>query len=114
MINLFIGLTLLLIAQTLTWFGTNGQFIYPWFKENPFLLSIIVGTSSCYLFILATKYCSIYFDNDIWPIRILSFCIGIGSFAVLTWVLLHETPSAKTITCLTLAFVITLIQILWK
>ena len=114
MINLFIGLSLLLIAQTITWFGTNGQFIYPWFKDHPFLLSVVLGTSSCYLFILATRYCSLYFNNDVWPIRILSFSVGIGSFAVLTWLLLHETLSPKTIICLGLSFVIMLIQILWK
>jgi hypothetical protein len=114
MSNLIIGLSLLLVAQTITWFATNGQFLWPFFKENPLFISLTFGTFSCYLFIIASKYSSLYFNSDIWPIRILSFCIGIASFSVLTWFFLNETLSAKTIVCLALSFLIMIIQVLWK
>lgn len=112
--NLFIGLFFLLIAQTITWYGTNGQFLWDWFKQQTLLASVLFGTTSCYFFILATKYCSLYFDNNVWPVRILSFCIGISSFAVLSYFIMNEHLTTKTIICLILSFIIMMIQILWK
>lgn len=114
MTNLLIGMFFLLVAQVITWYGTNGQFLWQWFREHTLLASLIFGTTSCYFFILATKYCCMYFENNVWPVRILSFCVGIVSFAVLSSVITHEHLTSKTIVCLLLSFVIMLIQILWK
>lgn len=114
MINLLIGLFFLIIAQIITWYGTNGQFMWGWFKNNPLLASIAFGTSSCYFFILATKYSVLFFDNNVWPVRILSFCVGIISFAIMSSIIMNEHLTLKTIVCLILSFIIMLIQVLWK
>jgi hypothetical protein len=112
--NLLIGTLYLLIAQTITWYGTNGQFMWPWFKNHIYLSSILFGGTSCYFFILATEYGVKYFDNNIWPVRILSFCVGIVSFAVLSSLVRGEHMTIKTLICLALAFIIMAIQIFWK
>lgn len=112
--NLLIGMLYLLIAQIITWYGTNGQFMWPWVKEHIYLSSMIFGATSCYFFILATEYSVKYFDNNIWPVRILSFCVGIISFAVLSSLIRGEHLTPKTIVCLLLSFLIMAIQIFWK
>jgi len=42
---LVIGFILFFLGQSLIWFQTNGQFIWPWFKKNPLIISIIAGTT---------------------------------------------------------------------
>ena len=39
---------LFLVGQIGIWFQTNGQFISPWAKKNPWLLSVIGGTMISY------------------------------------------------------------------
>lgn len=114
MINLLIGLFFLVIAQIITWYGINGQFMWEWFRNNTMLASLLFGTTNCYFFILATKYSALYFDNNVWPIRILSFSVGIISFAILSSLIMNEHLTTKTIICLILSFIIMLIQVLWK
>ena len=104
----------LLIAQIITCYGTNGQFMRPWVKEHIYLSSMISGATSCYFFILATEYSVKYFDNNLWPVRNLSFCVGIVSFAVLSSLIRGEHLTPKTIVCLLLSFLIMAIQIFWK
>lgn len=112
--NLIIGLLLFTIGQSLIWFQTNGQFIYPWFKRNPLAISLIAGTGISYMFIKATAYVAEYFDGQLWPGRFIAQASGIVIFAGLTFVLLNEGITTKTAISLILAFVIIAIQILWK
>lgn len=114
MYNLVLGLTLLFVAQIVVWFATNIQFLSKWCNDNPFLVSVMFGTISSYLFILGTKYSALYFQNQIWPIRILSFCMGVISFTFLTSYFLNENIETKTIVCLILTAIIMCIQVFYK
>ena len=96
------------------WFQTNGQFVWPWFKKNPFILAVIGGSTISYLFIIATRLVAEYYDGQLWPGRFIAFAMGMISFSLLTYYLMGESLSSKTITCLCLAFCIILIQIFWK
>ena len=82
--NLLIGLTLTFIGQILIFFQTNGQFFIPWFKNHPFIISLI------------------------------GFGVGMISFSFLTWAYLGEGITTKTTISLMLALTLVLIQILWK
>lgn len=42
--KLIAAFLLLFLGQTLIWVQTNGQFVWPWFKKNPFAVSLIMGT----------------------------------------------------------------------
>ncbi len=112
--GLIIGILLILLGQTLIWFQTNGQFVWDWFKANPFLLSLFFGSLISYLFIYGTRYLVIYFDGLLWPPRLIGFGVGIIIFSVLTYSILGESITLKTIVSLILAFILVFIQIFWK
>ena len=112
--NLIYGLILFLTGQSMIWFQTNGQFIWPWFKRNPFLVSLIAGTIISYMFIIATRYVAEYYDGLLWPGRFIAFGTGMVSFTFLTWYFLGEGLSTKTLVSLMLALTLVTIQIVWK
>jgi len=112
--NLITGLLLFIVGQSLIWFQTNGQFIWPWFKRNPLIVSLIAGTGISYMFILATRLVADYYDGMLWPGRFIAQASGIVIFAGLTFVLLDEGITMKTAISLILAFTIIAIQILWN
>ena len=111
--KLLISTFLFLTGQVLIWFQTNGQFLWPWFKRNPLIISAIGGTVISYAFIIATKYAVQYF-GVLWPGRFLGFSMGVSSFAILTWIFMGEGITYKTAVSLILAIVIICIQLFWK
>jgi len=107
------GASLFLIAQVFIWYQGNGQFVYKWFKENPFILSL-VGVPISYLLIIATKITVDGLGGFLWPMRMIGFSTGIVVFTFLTWYHMNETITLKTGISLLLATAIVLIQIFWK
>lgn len=61
--SLFYGFVLFFIGQSLIWFQSNGQFLWPWWKTNPIIISIVFGSISSYLFIKATYHMYFYFNE---------------------------------------------------
>jgi hypothetical protein len=112
--NLIWGLVMFTVAQTLIWIQTNGQFVWPWFKKNPLIISILGGTVISYVFIKGTALVAEYFDGQLWPGRFLGQASGIVVFTVLTFALLNEGINTKTGVSLMLAIILLLIQIFWK
>ena len=95
------------------WFQLNGQFVWPWFKSNVFLLCLF-GIPISWLYIEATRLGFIAFDGLIWPGRLLGFAMGMLTFAVCANVFLGEGLTPKTIVSLILATALTCIQVFWK
>ena len=112
--NLIYGTLLFIVGQSMIWFQTNGQFIWPWFKRNPLAVSLIAGTTISYMFIIATRNVAGYYDGLLWPGRFIAFGTGMVSFNILTWYFLGEGLSTKTLISLLLAVTLVAIQILWK
>lgn len=112
--KLLIGIILFGIAQSMVWFQTNGQFIWPWFKRNPILIAIVGGSTISYLFIIATRLIAEYYDGQIWPGRFIAFTVGMVSFSLLTSTLLDEGMNLKTLACIILSIGILYIQLFWK
>tara|TARA_R100000734_G_C3210014_1_gene25521 strand:+ start:127 stop:498 length:372 start_codon:yes stop_codon:yes gene_type:complete len=112
--GLLVGVALYFFGQTLIWYQTNGQFKWPWFDENPFLVSCIFAIPISYAFIIATKYVVGYFDGELWPGRFIGFATGMISFAILTNIYMGQGINAKTAISLVLATALVAIQILWK
>ena len=110
---LFYTCILFLFGQIGVWFQLNSQFIWDWAKKNPLLLTIL-GLPFTYLFILATNFGQKAFDGLLWPQRFLGFSIGIIIYGILTYFILSEGISTKTLISLTLAFLIILVQVLMK
>tara|TARA_Y100000389_G_C17430676_1_gene502379 strand:- start:159 stop:500 length:342 start_codon:yes stop_codon:yes gene_type:complete len=111
--NLIIGILFFLLAQILTWFHIQGQFIWDYFKENPWVISLM-GIPISYFYIIATKYTVEGLDGLLWPTRFISFGIGIIVYAILVGIFFKEGISIKTLVSLTLSITIILIQVLWK
>ena len=102
-----------LLAQIITWFQLNGQFVWPWFKDNPFILCLF-GIPISYIFIEATRLSFIAFDGIIWPGRLLGFGLGMLTFAIFAYAFLGEGLTWKTVTSLILGTALVMIQIFWK
>ena len=100
-------------AHLLTWFQLNGQFIWSWFKDHPFILSLF-GIPISLGYIWATKFAFTAFDGTLWPGRLIGFAMGIMSFAMLTNYFMGEGISTKVIVSLILAVTLVLIQVFWK
>lgn len=96
------------------WFQTNGQFIWPWFKKNPLIISVVAGTTISYIFIKATSLVAEYYNGQIWPGRFIAFSMGMFAFAILTSLIMGEGINTKTGVLISLSFIIICVQIFWK
>ena len=102
-----------LTVQSAVWFQTNGQFVWSWFKDHPFILSLF-GIPISLGYIWATKFAFAAFEGTLWPGRLIGFAMGIISFAMLTNYFMGEGISTKVIVSLILAVALVLIQVFWK
>ena len=109
-----IGFLLFFIGQAAIWFQTNGQFIWPWFKRNPLVVSLLMGTSISYVLIIATRFMVEYYGGLLWPGRFIAFGTGIISFTFLTYYFMGEVITAKTLVSLIMACSLIGIQLFWK
>jgi hypothetical protein len=107
------GFLLFLIGQAMIWFQTNSQFIWQWPKDNPALMALC-GIPISYILIIATTHVVNGFEGLLWPGRLVGFGSGMIVMAILTWSMMGEGISTKTLVSLILAVVLVLIQILWK
>jgi len=112
--NLIYGIILFIVGQSMIWFQTNGQFVWPWFKRNPVLIALIGGSTISYMFIIATKYVAEYYDGQLWPGRFIGFAMGMVSFGILTYFIMDEPLNQKTIISLSLSVLLICVQLFWK
>lgn len=108
--NLLISLIIIIIAQTLTYFQLQGQFIWDWAKHNSLLLALF-GFPISIFFIYFTKYCAQAFGGEVWPGRLIGFSVGAIVFAILSHYVMQEPFTIKTVLSLVLALLILIIQI---
>lgn len=111
--NLVLGLLYGAAASVLTFIQLQGQFKFPWMKDNPLLVALI-GIPISMLYLLSVKTLVAYFGGQLWPSRLLGFAIGICIFTIMSWTWFKEPLTVKTLICLGLAFCIMTVQILWK
>ena len=109
-----IGCLLFLVDQAAIWIQTSGQFIWPWFKRNPLVVSLLMGTSISYVLIYATRFMVEYYDGLLWPGRFIAFGTGIISFTFLTYYFMGEGITVKTLVSLIMACSLIGIQMFWK
>lgn len=110
---LLIGVFLYTVGQVITYYQLNGQFIWPWFKKNPFYLSLL-GIVISLIFIQATKYSVEGFNGLMWPQRFIGFATGMVVYAWGTGYYFNQPIDLKTFVSLLLAFILICIQIFWK
>jgi hypothetical protein len=104
----------LLLAQVLVWIQLNGQFVWPWFRNNITLTAILFAVPISLLFIHYQKHAYVAFGESLWSIRLFGFSIGMIVFFLMTFIFREETPNLKNIVCLALSAGIVLIQVFAK
>lgn len=110
--KLFYALILAIIAQIISFIQLQGQLVWKFPKENPYVM-MLLGLPISLIFIKTTKIFNQHFDAN-WPGRLIGFGLGIIIFTIMSWVIFKEVPTFKTIVCLSLAFIIVLLQVFWK
>ena len=108
-----IGLLLYFVTHIIIWFQVNGQFVWSWAKDHPWTMSLL-GFPISYVLIIATKYIVAGFDGLLWPGRLMGFGSGMIVMAILTWCILGEGITTKTLISLVLATTLVFIQVFWK
>ena len=110
--RIFYALLLATIAQIISFVQLQGQLIWKFPKENPYVM-MLLGLPISLIFIKTTKIFNQHFDAN-WPGRLIGFGLGIIIFTIMSWLVFREVPTAKTIVCLVLAFTIVLLQVFWR
>ena len=110
--RIFYALLLVTIAQIISFVQLQGQLIWKFPKENPYVM-MLLGLPISLIFIKTTKIFNQHFDAN-WPGRLIGFGLGIIIFTIMSWLVFREVPTAKTIVCLVLAFTIVLLQVFWR
>jgi hypothetical protein len=107
------GLLYTIFAQILTFLQLQGQFKFLWMKNNMIIVSLL-GIPISILYILSTKYLVSYFNNQLWPSRLIGFMTGIVIFTFMSSFIFKESLTIKTTICLILSILVVLIQLFWK
>ena len=111
--KLILAFILIMIAQAITYYMVQGQFIFRQLKNNVLATSVMaIPAAICGFY--ATKFFVDAFNGLLWPARMIGFAVVIILFSLLTYVHLKELPDAKTIITMLLAAGIIAIQLLWK
>jgi len=110
--KLLYAFILCILAQVVTFIQLQGQSLWKFPKENPYIMALL-GVPISLLFMKYTRILNGHFEAN-WPGRIIGFGVGIIIFTVMSWLMFKEVPTTKTLICLGLAFSIILIQMFWK
>lgn len=111
--NLFLGILLTFIAQSITFIQLQGSLRYQWLKDHRMLV-IATGMLVTWIFMYSVKYLVCAFDGQIWPSRLIGFAIGAIAFTILSIVLFGEPITTKTAVSLILSLTLLLMQLFWK
>ena len=110
--NILYATLLYVIGQSMVWFQSNGQFMWPFFKKYPLFIAL-AGVPISYLFIQGTRM-SYFGFGTLWPGRMIGFAVGVIIFSILSQYFMNESINTKTMLCLMLAVGIICIQIFMK
>ena len=114
------SLTKVLIATLVMILGQIGSFMqlqgaikYGWYEKYMWVI-LLSSVPISYLYIVAVRMYVEGFGGQIWPSRLIGFALGIMVFTLMSIFLFNEHMTTKTAVCLTLSFLVVLIQLFWK
>jgi len=111
--NLLLGVLFILLAQIIAWFQQFATIRWPWFKDHVWVLVVVLGIPTSYLFIWGAQH--LYGEvASVWSVRLIQFSIGMGVVLGLTYFIMNEPLSLKNGVCLFLATLIVIIQSFWR
>ena len=110
-----IGCSYFAIAQSITWFTSNLQLMYPYFKTlKGIAWLVLLAMPASVGYMMATKYLYTAMDNSLWSVRLIGFSMGVFSFTILTYLFMNEGLNVKNSITLALSVIIVLLQVFWK
>ena len=108
---LALGIFLFFLGQVMGWFQLNAQYLSEWWSDKPIVAAFVIGAPTSVAFWYAWR-AIVEATGSVWAARFIGSSTGLIIFPILTWFLLGESMfTAKTLTCLTLAVLIIVIQI---
>jgi len=111
--NLVLGIVFILLAQIIAWFQQFATIKWPWFKDHIWVLILLLGIPTSYLFIWGAQH--LYSEvTSVWSVRLIQFSIGMSVVLFLTYFVMNEPLTLKNAVCLILSTLIVLIQAFWK
>ena len=111
--NLVLGIVFILLAQIIAWFQQFATIKWPWFKDHIWVLILLLGIPTSYLFIWGAQH--LYSEvTSVWSVRLIQFSIGMSVVLFLTYFVMNEPLTLKNTFCLMLSALIVLIQVFWK
>jgi len=111
--NLVLGIVFILLAQIIAWFQQFATIKWPWFKDHIWVLILLLGIPTSYLFIWGAQH--LYSEvTSVWSVRLIQFSIGMSVVLFLTYFVMNEPLTLKNAVCLMLSALIVLIQVFWK
>ena len=108
--EIIITLTIFLFANVVVWFQLNGQLRWDWWKDNIWFVCLL-GMPISYAFFKATTLGYQGFGS-LWPVRLTAFSIGMITFPIMTYLIIGEGLTIKTIISIILSVVILLLQLI--
>jgi len=111
--NFLWGFIYMFIAQVGTFLQLQGSAKYNWYSKYPILI-LLCGIPLSWLYIQSVRNLTLAFNGEMWPSRIIGFGTGAIIFGFLSFFLFKEPITFKTILCLSLSFIIIMIQIFMK
>ena len=106
--KLWMAMFVSFLGHVIAWFHMQGQFKYEWAKSMWWIALGGVPISFCFYY--GTRWYYDFFGNY-WYVRPIGFGMATIVFTILTYLVLHELPDARTIVSLILSVVIILIQL---
>jgi hypothetical protein len=91
----------------------QGAIKYGWYEKYMWVI-LLSSVPISYLYIVAVRMYVEGFGGQIWPSRLIGFALGIMVFTLMSIFLFNEHMTTKTAVCLTLSFLVVLIQLFWK
>ena len=108
--NVIFCILLLFFGQILVWYQLNSQLVWEWAKSSKSMWFMsLMGIPISVLFWHTTKFGYEGF-NELWPIRLLGFAVGMMTFPFITYMVLGEGITLKTGISIVLAGVIMILQ----
>ena len=102
-----------LVAQILTFLQLQGNVKYGWYEKYPWII-LGISVPISWLYIKSVEAIVSYYNGELWPSRLIGFCIGIIVFSLMSRYLFGVEMTLKTIICLGFAASILGIQIFWR
>lgn len=109
--KLILGVTLLILAQSVVFFQLFAPLKYDALKNNWWLYGTAIP--AVWLFHHGTNMCAEELGGT-WGVRIISFIAGILTFMLFNYLVFSEGLNLKNGICVILVFLVVIIQVIWK